>query len=490
MSFLNKKNGASEQAKNTEKKSSLTTNAFKGGSYTLLMGVIVLAILIVVNVIMGLLPATWTNFDISSTRLYSITSDTKVVVNNLEEDITIYWICQTDEEDDVIQSLLNKYDSLSSHISVVKRNPDEYPTFAEQYTDDDAANNDLVVVNDEDETYRYISYDDMYPYEVDYSTYSYVYYFDGEGLITSAINYVTTDDLPILYIVEGHGESDLPDDFTSSIEKANYETQTLSLVSENEVPEDADCVLIYAPESDISETEADILIDYVENGGKLMVLCGLVADVEFDNLNSVLEAYDVTVEEGIVIEEDQSYYAFGYPYMLLPEIESSDMTDSLIEDNYYVILPIASGLTVSDDAENVTTLLSSSDTAFSKIDGYEIDTYDEEDDDIDGPFALAVDITTDGDGEMIWIACSYMLEDDYNSYSSGANLDLVMNCVSQLAGETESVTIQSKSLSYNYLTISESVSSMMLMVMIVVIPAAFLIIGIIVIVRRRMKKHE
>ena len=485
--MFKKNTTAPGQGSSNEKKSKVSTNAFKGGSYTLIMSVIVLAILIVVNVLANLLPSTWTNFDISSTKLYSVTSNTKVVVNALEDDITIYWICQNDEEDAVIENLLNKYDGLSDHISVVRRNPDEYPTFAAQYTEDDAENNDLVV--ECGDRYRYISYDDMYPYEVDYTTYSYVYSFDGEGAITSAINYVTTEDLPLMYIVEGHGEADLPDDVVSQIEKENIETETLSIVSENEIPEDADCVLIYAPESDISEEEKDILSDYIEGGGKLLVISGPVADVTLDNLNSLLADYDVEVEEGIVVEEDQSYYAFGYPYILLPEIESTDLTDDLIDSNYYAILPITSGLVVNDE-DSVTTLLSSSDTSFSKIEGYDIDTYDKEDDDIDGPFALAVDISTDGGGEIIWIASSYLLDETYNSYSSGANLDLAMNCISQLAGETESISIQEKSLSYSYLTISEATSSMIQLVMIVIVPVAFLVIGIIVLVCRRMKRHE
>ena len=109
--------------------------AFQGGSYALIITAVVLAILVVVNVLVSALPATWTKLDISSSQLYSVTSNTKAVVNNLSEDVTIYWIVQADQEDEILSNLLAKYDSLSDHISVVKRNPDVYPTFAEQYTD-------------------------------------------------------------------------------------------------------------------------------------------------------------------------------------------------------------------------------------------------------------------------------------------------------------------------------------------------------------------
>ena len=189
--------------------------AFQGGSYSLMVTAIVLAILILVNILASALPASLTRYDISASKLYSITSNTKVVVNALEEDVTIYWIVQSGEEDDVIETLLNKYDSLSDHISVVKRNPDVYPTFAEQYTSETVQNNSLVV--ECGDRSRYIGYDDIYIQEADLYSYSYSTSFDGEGAITSAIDYVTTEDLPQLYVVEGHGEQELPATFSDLI---------------------------------------------------------------------------------------------------------------------------------------------------------------------------------------------------------------------------------------------------------------------------------
>ena len=128
--------------------------ALLGGSYSLVISAVVLALLIVVNLFVSALPTNLTKYDISSTKLYSITSNTKVVVNALEEDVTIYWIVQAGQEDDVIENLLGKYESLSDHITVVKRNPDVYPTFAEQYTDEEVPNNSLVV--ESGDLYRYI----------------------------------------------------------------------------------------------------------------------------------------------------------------------------------------------------------------------------------------------------------------------------------------------------------------------------------------------
>ena len=235
-------------------KKNINQLAMKGGAYSLALTAIVLAILVVANIFVSAMPTTLTKFDISASKLYSITSNTKVVVNNLQQDVTIYWVVQADAEDAIIENLLGKYDGLSSHIEVVKKNPDVFPTFAQQYTDAEVPNNSLIV--ESGDRYRNISYDALYETELDYYSYTYVTSgFDGEGAITSAIDYVVTEDLPQLYVLEGHGEADLPTTFADSIEKENIEVTSISLLTVDTIPEEADAVMIYAPQSDISEAE-------------------------------------------------------------------------------------------------------------------------------------------------------------------------------------------------------------------------------------------
>jgi len=463
--------------------------AFRGGAYSLLITAVVLAILIVVNIFASALPTILTKYDISSTKLYSITSNTKVVVNALEQDVTIYWIVQSGKEDNVIENLLGKYGSLSEHIEVVKKNPDVYPTFAEKYTDEDVANNSLVV--ECGERSRYIPYEDIYVQQADMYSYSYTTSFDGEGAITSAIDYVVTEDLPQVYVLEGHGESELPTTFADQMNKENMETVSLSLLTVDAVPNEADCVLIYSPTSDISEEERDMLADYVSGGGKLMVMAGPAEDSSLDNLYSLLSDYGVTANKGIVVEGDREHYALQMPYVLLPDMGSSEITAPLAEENYYVLMPVSMGLTIGETSNGtVTQLLTTSDSAFSKTAGYDISTYEKEEGDMDGPFTLAVSVESTGGGQMVWFTSSHLIDDMYNAYSSGANVDMSMNGLSFLIGEREAIAIRSKSLNYNYLTISESAGSMLKVMMIGIFPLTYLGMGIWVILRRRRLQHE
>ncbi len=461
--------------------------AFRGGTYALSITAVVLAILVVLNVLVSALPSSLTKLDISATKLYSITSNTKVVVNALEEDVTIYWIVQSGEEDDVIENLLSKYESLSDHINVVKKNPDVYPTFAEQYTNETVQNNSLVV--ECGDRSRFIGYDDIYIQEADIYSYTYSTSFDGEGAITSAIDYVVTDDLPQLYVLEGHGEQELPQNFKEQIEKENIETNTLSLLTVDEVPEDADAILIYEPSSDLSEEEVDMLYEYAEDGGKLLVIAGPTEDGILENLYGLLENYDVETCEGIVVEGNRDSYTMQ-PYVLLPEMSSHEITDSLIEENYYPNMPISQGMIINDESGAVTPLLTTSSESFSKIAGYDLTTYEKEEGDVDGPFAVALSIDCSNEGQIVWFSSAAFLDDMYNALSSGSNSDLAMNALSSLIGESEAMAIRSKSLNYNYLSITDSTASLLKTLMIGVFPLTYLGVGVFVILKRRREQNE
>ena len=172
----------------------------------------------------------------------------------------------------------------------------------------------------------------------------------------------------------------------------------------------------------------------------------------------------------------------------MPDMASSDITDSLMRKllSYFTpFLGFRSGFFHRWYCYRTPYYF---DSAFSKAAGFDLDTYEKEDDDIDGPFTLAVSIETSGGGQMIWFSASDFLSDMYNAYSSGANVDLAMNSLSSLIGEREAIAIRSKSLNYNYLTINDSTSTTLKALMIGVFPLVYLGIGIYIIVRKRGKQ--
>ena len=97
------------------------------------------------------------------------------------------------------------------------------------------------------------------------------------------------------------------------------------------------------------------------------------------------------------------------------------------------------------------------------------------------------DIDDENQMQLVWIASSVMLEDAYNQYSSDANEDFVLNALEMMCEKDDSISVRSKSLTNEYLTISTSDSSLIKVVTIGIIPAAFLIAGIVVVVRRKRR---
>ncbi|MCD8381345.1 MAG: GldG family protein [Clostridiales bacterium] len=174
------KKAKEQDGKNTEKKkfhlprpdmakfrASFRTRTFRVGGYSVAAAAIVLAIAIMVNLFVNALPSSWTQLDTTASGIFSISSQTEQIVGGLEQDVTIYWVVQSGSEDTYLENLLGRYESLSDHISVVKKDPDVYPTFVTQYGMDGATNNDLIV--ECGDRYTTVSASDLYEY--DYSSY-------------------------------------------------------------------------------------------------------------------------------------------------------------------------------------------------------------------------------------------------------------------------------------------------------------------------------
>lgn len=471
-------------------KSSLTSRAFRVGGYSVAAALIVAAIVVAVNLLAGALPSQMTQYDVTSTQLFTLSEQSETLVTGLDSPVTIYWVVRADQEDVLLESLLERYASLSDRLTVVKKDPDLYPTFLNQYEVTSVTDNSLIV--ESGQRFRVVDASSLYEYEyIDY--YSYDTSFAGEQAVTSAIDYVLLEELPKIYLLTGHGEAELGSTFTSAMEQENLETASLSLLTLEAVPEDADCVMIYGPQTDLNEHELECLRTYLQSGGKLYLLTDPPVDGELPNLAALMADYGVSAAPGIVVEADQNNYYWGTPYYLLPNLAGHDINVPLTTGGYRVLMPISQGLQVSADRREsvfVTNLLYTSDSAFSKVDGYALTTYSKEEGDIDGSFALAVAITETLDSgeqtQIIWAASSMLLDENANQDISGGNLDFFLNGLGWMCQQAESaISIRAKSVNYEYLTLDSSTASLLTAVVVGGIPLGYLGCGIVVAIRRK-----
>ena len=463
----------------------------KNGSYTMVMSVIFIAVVIVINMIVSTIPSKYSEIDISSQKLYSIGDETKKMLKDLEKDVTIYQIAQSGSEDENISSLLKKYEDESKHIKVEQKDPVVNPKFVSQYTSDDLSANSLIVVCGDRN--KVIDYNNIYETSIDYQTYSsQTTGFDGEGQITSAIGYVTSENLPVLYTVEGHGEKDMDSSIKEDIEKANMDIKSLNLLTEGSVPDDADCLFIDSPSTDFSSDEKDAIIEYLENGGKAIIFSDYTTE-DMPNFDAILENYGVQRTEGVVFEGDNQHYAMQMPYYLVPTINSTDASSETASAGYYVLAPYAQGIKQLDDVRDtvkIESILTTSDQAYSKTD-LNSNTIEKEDGDVEGPFDLGVSITEnlddDKETQIVYYSTSNLMDSQTNQMVSGGNEKLSMESLKWMTDteESASVSIPSKSLEVSYLTITDYDAAFWKICTIALIPGIFLVIGFVVWIKRR-----
>ena len=473
-------------------KGSFRTRTFRAGGYSLAAAAVVIAIAVAVNLVVGALPADWTKTDLTSTGLYSLSSQTQQMVSALEDEVTVYWLVQSDTEDNTIGELLERYQDLSKNLKVEHVDPVVSPNFAQQYTTSTLYNNSLIVTCGDRS--RYISYYDIYvtDYNSYYTTGTASTQFDGESQLTSAIDYVTNEDLPTVYTLTGHGESQLPSTLSDGAAEENVLLSELSLLTQESVPEDADALIIYAPQSDISADEKEMLLTYLQGGGKLLLVTDYT-DTAMPNLAEVMAYYGASLADGIVMEGDSSHHMRGSSYYLLPDIGSHDITSPLADGGYYVLMPVAQGISVSDELREgltVTQLLTTTSASYAKADAYNLTTYDKEEGDLDGPFALGVAISEEVEGGstgIVWLTTSYMFNNDVDMLVSGANTDLFLNALDWMCQRESSISIRAKDLSTEYLTVPSSDVSTWSLILVVTLPLAFILAGAYITVTRRKR---
>ena len=472
-------------------KKGINKKTLKNGSYSVVLSVIFVVIIVVVNLIVDAFPSTYTELDVSDQQLFSIGDQTKDFLKELDKDVTIYQIAQSGSEDEVVSKLLKKYEEASDHIKVETKDPVVNPKFTSEYTDEEVSSNSLIVVC-EDRS-KVVDYNNIYESSIDYNTYSYTTSgFDGEGQITSAISYVTSDNLPVLYTLDGHGEKSLDSTLQEDIEKANIEIKSLNLLTEESVPEDADCLMINSPSTDISEEERDAIIEYLENGGKAMIFSDYT-EGSMDNFDAVLENYGVERVDGIVIEGDAQHYAMQMPYYLLPDVSSAEAVSDFSSQGYFVLAPYAQGIRQLDNVRDTLTiesLLTTSDEAYSKTD-LNTETLEKTDEDIDGPFDIGVSITEKVDDDkttqIVYYSTANLMDSQINQMVAGGNEQMITESLNWMCStdETSTISIPSKSLEVSYLTVTAYDAAYWKICVMGLIPGVFLVVGFVVWLKRR-----
>ena len=476
------------------------TSGTRHGTYSVGLTVIVIAIIIVINLVAGQIPEAYRNLDVSSTKIYDISDTTTELLDSLEEDVDMTILAVKDETDDRITTFLSKYDALSDHVSMEWVDPVLHPSALTEY---DASENTVVISCEATGRTTTVSFDDILVPDM----YSYYYYgsesyteFDGEGQLTSAVNYVTNDVEKTIYQTTGHGEGTLSDTITDLMDKNNYSLTELNLLMTTSIPEDCDLLFMYAPTTDLSEDEAEMIGSYLDQGGKVMILLGETNAAELPNLEGILEEYGIQSADGYIADPQRCYQ--GNYYYIFPELSlSGDMADGISSE--MVLLINAHGLNVIDpsrDTITTTSFMSSSDQAFDVTEttqeqgSYSLGAVAEEsvstsDDDSSSDDADTEESSDESDTEELMsrltvISAGSLIDPQItDSFTQLENTTVFMNAVTANFDGVQNLSIEAKSLGTEYNTVQYT--GLFSFIVVFGIPAVILIGGFVVWFRRR-----
>ena len=177
--------------KNFKFSSSANGKVFRNGLYStaILAAAIVLAVLI--NLLVGAIPKKYTEFDLSAAKMYTLGDSSRQLMQSLDQDVTVYYLCETGSEDAIITKLLDHYADESGHFHWEQKDPALYPTFAAQYGAENASTGSLIVVSGENS--EVLNAAELYEYDYSdyYTTGAANVTFGGEKQISSAIYKLT-----------------------------------------------------------------------------------------------------------------------------------------------------------------------------------------------------------------------------------------------------------------------------------------------------------
>ena len=486
------------------------TSGTKHGAYSVGLTVLVIAVVIVFNLVVGQIPEAYRNLDVSSTKIYDISDTTTELLDSLDNEVDMKVLAVKDDTDERITTFLSRYASLSDKINVEWIDPVLHPS---ALTDYDTTENTIVISCEDTGKMTTVSFNDILVMD----QYSYYYYgttsyteFDGEGQLTGAVNYVTNEADHTIYQTTGHGESTLSTTITDLMEKNSYTLSEVNLLMSTSIPEDCDLLLMYAPTTDLSEDEAQMLRDYLAGGGKVMILFGDTSSADLPNLAGVLSEYGIEAADGYIADPTRCYQ--GNYYYIFPELSvSGDLADNISSE--MVLLTNAHGMNLTDperDTISTTSFMASSDQAYAVTeetqqqgsytlgavatetiestdeeesdsgDDAETDTADEE----DTSDSAESDSEEATESRLTVISAGSLIDQSItDTFPQLENTQIFMNAVTANFEGVQNLSIEAKSLGTEYNTMQHT--GLLSFLVIFGIPAVILIGGFVVWFRRR-----
>ena len=448
------------------------------------------------------------DIDITQDKLYSLSQESIDKIKNVNTDTRIILYGMSDYPE--VEQYAKLYASQNSHISYeVLTDATQRSDLQNEYGLGITATSLIIVETDARK--KAVMTSDLYTY--DYTTYEEIN--TTEQALTNAILDVNLAENPNIYFVTNHVKySDQYEALKEYLKNEANNVQTLDLLVSGKVPEDCDALVITTLEEDFSEYESNLVIDYINNGGNLMILeepnyTGLT----LTNFQKILDQYGVSISNGVIFETDENNEISGYPNFIIPQVSySSDITQYIASDGAVALIDTGRIEFKSDEelealGVSFEKLVTATDSSFLRSDT-SITTPNMTDSDIQmSGDVLGAAITkqlSEGENKeskLVLYASSVFASDLaitlYGSSSNSSsrimgiafynNKDLVINSISYLSSRTDNLTIRKDTGTISTFTATQEQTDI-IQAIVIALPIVILLIGIIVWQVRRRKK--
>ena len=475
----------------------------KRGAASIAVTILVIAAIVLLNIVTGTLSTRYSLYaDMTSNGAYRLQDATARFASTVEKDTDLYVLANENVfegyGDYYVQAnrLIRQLSESSGHINLKYIDLTTNPTFPAKYPDVDWSKSHLCLVVCGDR-YRIIDAEDMFDYELDSSTYTYVVTDQHiEQALASAIMNVTSDNLTKVSLLTGQQEEDMTP-FVNLLTNNAYDVQTLDLVT-GSIPYDSEFLIIYAPAVDIDEDMTDIINKWLDNNGQyghhLIYFPSDKHDTaEYPNLNSIVESYGMSVSFGYIYETDPNYKASTLNTALCSRFlyaeDDNTFTKDLPNPDIPVYLYYTMPIEITDSSAAKPLLTTSEKAFFGPMTDEVSEDFTPEYTTLNGAaIGRKSDGGLDGSSSSVVVIGSYDALSEgflkYNSYNNAAYFVNIFNTLSE--SESAGVIIEGKKLDSNQLGAGSTASVLFISVLVRwIIPFGVLAAGLIIFFIRR-----
>lgn len=297
-----------------------------------------------------------------------------------------------------------------------------------------------------------------------------------------------------IYFTTGHGENSPQEKYrllSDVLEAEGWQVGVLNL-SEAAIPAGDSVLVIGGSQRDFSDEELRKLTQYLDGGGKMMLL--IEPFVRLPNINSFLEKYRIGLGDGIIVDTENKLLGSDYLAPLISNFAHSPITNSFKSPAIFFTarpLLIKAGGSRTD---LISFLASSSPASWVRRGEEKSERIDfKEGVDLKGPVPVAIiaNVPSGGNsrlGKFGAVACFGDADFVSNEYIEMlANKNLFVNTVSWLGMERELVSNRPQKYEFPFHFLTKKQGLWIFWVLVVFLPALPLTIGLCIFIYRRWR---